>query len=706
VRHSVDYTDFSMRPVHPTQVDNPVTRTVNMVRGGDGSWRRRAGFAARTGPGSRVLNHVACELSGRSMLIVKCADGTVRYWDGSTWATLNAFVDATDRPVGLSTWSTTERGSIEIHAGEAYVCDSRNIAAYDGNASNQLRRPGVKSLAGLLYYKDGSKPSFNLAKIGGVGDATLDDLLVNWKLSESSPLAVDGTIPGITPQDGEKVLNVGFAFSIYDPKRHIYGRRSEVCAVPYIFGPANPGSNDIFLTDERTQYSKTIVLPGASHVPAGHRVAVWFTLGTEVVTNRVAVAFTGFVWFNNQNAPAMSPRMTSVLFLETIADAGSTVVARKDSAALFRSGQYVDAYGRPAPARLLVILPNGTALYFYPRSDPDDANSTIANYAEWSVEHPEQVGRLTENNRDSRSPIANLKAELLYAIADADRSMILTRQTVYQVGFDGRGAVLQDATNGRGIAAVDSICVSSAGVFWIADEGLVALRGGSMALLDKKLGFGDWLDGLDDAKRAECAIGACERTSHLIASMHDWQALGPTTRRCLVFDWEHGVSHEFRLDDSVFPYRFAYFRAAQGSRLVSFTGNGATMHVYPEGTTDGGQPYQSFVEMWLTERASEPKMMQEVTLHLGPSDGAMTVTCDAYEHPEVSAPYVGARSETASVAAGGARRLVLPQFVGMRGRLFRITVRSAGGLGDATTWSISRATVDYLTDDSSDARST
>lgn len=701
-RRTVTWSDFSMRPVHPTQVDNPVTRTVNMVSAGNGVWRRRAGFALKSGPGAKVLNHVACEIGGTPMLVCKCDDGSARYWNGASWTTLNDFVDATDKPVGLAAWSTTERGSIEIHAGEVYICDSKNIAAYDGATAQKIRRPGVKSLAGYLYYQDGAKPTFNLAKVQGTGNATLADLFTNWKLNLKSPLAADGTVPGITPLDGEKILNVGFCFSVYDPRRHIYGKRSEVCALPYLFGPANPNSTDILLSDERTQYSKTIKLPGSTFIPSGHRVAVWFTIGTEIITNRASTIYSGWFYFLGQNAPAMSPRMTSVLFLETIADADATVVARKDSAALFRSGQYVDAYGRPAPAKLLVILANGTALYFYPRTDADNAASTIGNYAEWSVDHPEQVGRLTENNRDSKGPIANLKAELLYSLADGDRSLIMTRQTIYQVGFDGRGAVLQDATNGRGLASIDSVSVSSAGIFWICDEGVAALRGGSIALLDKRLGFGDWFDRLSDAQRAAAAIGACERTSHLVAYAADADGVGPGTHRGMVFDWERGVQSEFRLATTQ-PYRFAYYRGGT-SRMLAFVST-LSMYAYPEGNTDGGAFFESFVELWLTEDALAPKTMQEVVLHLGPSDGALTVTCDAYEHPEVAHPFAATRTETYTVAAGGARRLLVPKFVGMRGRMFRITVKSSGAGAAATDWSITKAIANYRTDDDADARS-
>lgn len=702
MKHAVDWTDFSMRPVHPLQVDNPVTRTVNMVRTSSGAWKRRAGFASKASPGASVLNHVCCELGGVSMLVAKCADGRVRYWNGVSWNTLGAFVDANDKPVGLDLWSTSERGSLEIHAGELYACDSKNIAVYDGNASNQLRRPGVKSLGGFLYYQDGAKPTFNLAKVGGAA-ATKFDLFDDFKAIEDSPLASDGTDPGLVLLEGEKVLNTGFAFSIYDPKRQIYGKRSEVCALPFVFGPPNPNSEDALLTDERMQYAKQIRTPGSpTFVPPGMRVAVWFTIGTEIITNKLKTLFSGFFFFFNQNAPAMSPRMTSVLFLEMIADAGQTVICRKDQATLFNSERYVDAYARPSPAKLLVILPNGTAIYVFPRTDPDNASSTIGNYAEWSVDHPEQVGRLTENNRDTNGPIANLKADPLYSISDADRSMILTRQTMYQVGFDGRAATFADATNGRGIAAIDSICVSGAGVFWMADEGLVALRGGAIALLDKKLGFGDWFDGLNDAQRSAVAIGACERTSHLIASMHDFENLGPTTRRCMVFDWEYGSQCEFRIADAVNPYRFGYFRGASNSRLLAFS-TGA-MHAYPEGDTDAGTFYDSFIEMWLTEDAANPKTMQEVVLSLGASNGTLSVTCDAYEHPEVATPYVANRTETAVIPVGGARRLIVPNFVGMRGRLFRVTVKSSGA-GAATSWSISRAQVNYRTDDDGDARS-
>lgn len=695
---SIAWTDFSMRPVHPTQGRNPVVRTVNMSRSGDGSWRRRSGFGSASGPGSTVLNHISCELDGRQMLVAKLANGTVRYWTGSgSWQTLSNFVDSNDRPIGNALWSTTERGSFALHAGELYICDTANIAAYDGNTGNQIRRPGVKSLAGILYYKEGSDPSFNLAKAEGVGNATAIDLQPNGP--SISPLTDSGTNPGITPLAGEKILNCGFAFSVYDPKRGIYGRRSEVCALPYIFGPPNPNSLDIVLTDERAQYSKEITTPGSpTWIPAGHKVAVWFSMGNEIITNRTGTIFSGWFFYFNQWAPAMSPSMTGVLFLEGIHEPGSNISCRKGNDQLARSGMYLDAYSRPVPSRFMVILPNGVALYLWPRTSESDPLSVIGNFSEFSIEHPEQVARLSESNRDSRSPLAAIKGYPVYAVNDGDRSLMFTRQTVHQVGFDGRGAVLQDATNGRGICAEDSLSVSNAGVLWMSDEGVVLMRGGALSILDRKLGFSDWFEALDGTQRRSVVTGVCERTSEIVVGAAN-VAESPSTKRFMVFDYEDGSVSEWKLNLGSEVYRFAYFRTPGDSVLCSFAG--ASMHVYPSGSSDPAGFYESWIEMWLNEDPTLEKGLGELVLDLGVRNGVLTVTVDAYEHPLANAPFSGARSTTATLASGGAERVVMPQFMGMRGRLFRITVKSA--VGGATSWSISKASIAYSADEANDA---
>ncbi len=699
MKQIVAFTDFSMRPVDPTQVDNPVVRTLNMVRSGDGSWRRRDGFASASGPGSTVLNHVSCEIGGRTMLVVKLASGAVRYWLGSgSWITLDQFSDSTDRPLGLASWATNERGAFALHGGELYIIDSKNLAAYDGLASNQLRRPGVKSLAGVLYYKDGTKPSFDLAKAEGSPNATAAML---QPIPSISPLTSKGTNPGLTQLAGEKILNTGFAFSVYDPKRGIYGRRSDVCALPYVFGPPNPSSLDIILTDERAQFSKEITTPGSpTWIPAGHKVAVWFTQGTDIITNRTGTVKSGWFFFFNQWAPAMSPRMSGVLFLEGIFEPGTNISCRKDNASLARSGLYVDAYARPNPSLCMAVLQNGTAIYFFPRTDENNNASPIANFAEYSVDHPEQVSRLSESNRDTRSPLANIKGAPVYVVQDGDRSLMLTKQTVYQIGFDGRSAVLQDATNGRGIASDESISVSSAGVMWYCDDGVVLLRGGQMILLDKRLGFETWFDGLNGAQKRAVVCGACDSTSQVFAGAA--ASDDPSKLRFMVYDTERRAVSEFRFAPSTTqPTRMAYFRSSGESRLVAF--QGASMMLYPSGSTDAGNFYESHVEAWLSQSLAQPKTLQEITLGLGARNGSVVVTVDAFEHPGSTFPLVASATMTFTLAgAEGPGRFPLGAFMGMRGRLFRIVVASTG-TGAATSWSLSRIQVDYETDEEAHA---
>lgn len=704
-RWSVTYNDFSMRPVHPLAAQNPVTRTLNMVRQGDGAWKRRGGFASATAPGSAVLNHLSCELSDRAMLIAKLGDGSVRYWTGSgSWQVLNAFVDANDKPLNNATWSTSQRGSLCLHGGEVYICDSVNIAVYDGAIGNAIRRPGVRSMDGILYYKEGAKPSFNLAFAEGVGNATAIDLQPNGP--GISPLTAEGTIPGITPFNGEKALNCSFAFSIYDPKRHIYGRRSDACALPYVFGPPNPGSTDLVLTDERVQYSKEVLTPGSpTWVPAGHRVAVWFSLGMDIITNRANVIFSGWFFYFDQATPAMSPRMTSVLYLETIADPGVLLSCVKDNAALMRSGMYDDAYSRPVPSLQMAVLANGVAVYFFPRTREDDWTSPIGNYVEFSIRHPEQIARDTENNRDSRSVMPNLRGGIVATVTMGDRTLMLTRQTCYQIGFDGRGATLSDATDGRGVAAEDSITASTAGVLWFSDDGVVLMRGGSLAMLDAKLGFQRWFRELDTAQRKQVAIGVAEHVGQILVGAADLDG-SPASQRFMVYDYENNAVSEFSPNIASNIRRMAMFRKPGESVLACFSATGGAMWTYPVGTTDSGGNFQSSCEMWCNEQTSRQKDLRDVILDVGTRNGQLTVTVDAYEHPSSVEPFSAARSVTAIVDAGGPARIHLPQFNGLRGRMFKVTVAATTAAGQATSWSLNRVQLDGEMDEDGHAGST
>lgn len=232
----------------------------------------------------------------------------------------------------------------------------------------------------------------------------------------------------------------------------------------------------------------------------------------------------------------------------------------------------------------------------------------------------------------------------------------------------------------------------------MSDEGVVLLRGGSLALLDKKLGYSDWFDLLTGVQKREVVIGVCERTSEIVVGAANVEE-APATKRFMAFDYERNSTAEWKLNLPAEVYRFAYFRSPGDSVLVTFAG--ASMYAYPSGVNDAGGFFESYVEFWLTEEMPLEKELREVVLDLGTRNGALTVVVDAYEHPLVDAPFVSSRTTTATVASGAATRLVMPQFMGMRGRLFRVTVKSASG--GATSWSITKAAVDYAVDESNDA---
>ncbi len=715
--------DFSMRPIDPAVGINPVVRILNMVLGADGTVQKRRNFDSVSSPGGQVLNHIVVELNGQSYIVVKTATAI----QASTGGAFTNLTDAAglDPPIGAGTPKETGRGSFSLHGGELYYCDPETLFAWDAadGAFNNIRRPGVVSLNGRVY----NDPLLS----GGFGHGLADDdcyegpPVIDFSCDGSGPNDAPGQNCGDLPIDpcyellkGEKSLNTGFAFSFYDPVRRTYGRRSEVFALPYAFGTTEPPPNNqaILLSPYRFQHAKRLNTPddtgGNADYTKGHddyQVAIWFTRGFRPVSNQTVFASDDQGWWTiGFWAPAMSKRMNQLLFLEGRFPLGTSILATKDDSYLFSSGRYLDVYNRPVPSRFLMILPNGTGIYFFPQVPEEIAKgdteqlqhdaAITGNFAEYSVGHPEQIARNTETQRDTVSQLANLKGDPLASISDGINHLLLTKHAIYRVGFDG-GVILSEVSGGRGVRSPRSIQTSPIGTFWMADEGIVWLRGNSMILLDEELGFSAWFRDLPGNEKEQVVIGVADSVSQILAFTNDFDIAG---QRAMVYDHERNFVSEFKNFGDGVDYA-AHFRSDTEGSLWVFSGGSAAK--YP-GEAVGDYP--SLVEWWLTGSVEERGLVKNlgfVTLDLGLLTGTIRVTVTAHDHPNTGKPFEDASAETRTTtltAGDGIGRHNLSQFLDMRGRLFRFLIEP---IMPGVNWSIDRLEVNYSLDENTDARS-
>jgi hypothetical protein len=719
-----------MRGVAPTTEGNPVVRLLNMVMRNDGVVYKRFAFDATALTGT-VRNHINCQLqeivtgdpgTGDHYLVVKKTDGVYFYQDGEAGAgteiTNNAAWDQSAWAAG--TVAADERGSFAIHNRELYYSDTITIFAWDGRAAAGARAPGVPSLAGVQYPSMPSNVSFF-----GPGDGCIEDYHpfpgATVNVLETDPFIT--LAAGCTP--GEKTLNTGFAFSYYDHKRDIYGRRSEVHALPYIFGPPDPNQSDAYLTDERCQFSKTIRLPS---LPAGYTtsdlsIAVWFTLGQNIIANPDVFAIQGPFFELNNYYPCMSARMSSTLFLEAIVEGTTGQKAfTKDNQTLFQSGRYVDTFARPVPSRHMAILNSGTAIYFFPRQTErtpfgDMPGQDVRQQAEYSVKHPEQIGRDTETHRETRSQLPTLKGVPELVISDGDRQLLLTRLSIYQIGFSGQ-VVLNEIVAGRGLRG-RNVADSAVGTLWMADEGVVWMRGGSMVLLDQKLGFGEWFSRKTDDERSRVVIGAADGVNQILIMGTDVinTASGSDAEyHALVFDHEEDFVSEFKPNSIAEPTYAAHFRGNTGSQLYVW-GWGR----YPSADGNRDKTNNSEIICWLNDEVDRPKNLGIVVIDFpdcgavndtdAPASTDVDVTIQSFEHARQLRETSGAnefitesRTETVTVTGNG--RYMLASFSGMRGRIFRIRMfPSDGASAETAVWGVEKLRVNYEFDEDSDARS-
>lgn len=677
---------FSMRPISPTVGLNPVTRTLNMVLGADGSLDKRRDFGAN--PGTAPQNHIVAELGGIVYLIVK--DAAQIKW--STGGAFTAIVMAvTDPPINAGVAAVAERGSFVQHADEIYYCDTNTIFAWDG--ANLGRRPGIVGLQGKTYNGAGSE----LLPGGPFG---LSDAAYN-AVPSPNPKASAGMDPGIIGPEqvsisqlgllkaGEKTLNTAFAFSYYDIKRRIYGRRSESFAFPYIYGPPDPDGSNQILTDQRSQFAKQVKTPTAPSSHPEYLIAIWFSLGQNVLTNEQSTVLSFPFLFFHEHAPSMSKRMTGTLFLEKIVAAGITgVLCVKDNATLVQSGRYIDIYERPVPARFMAVLSNGTAIYFFPwTATPENGGSaaSIGQHALYSVRHPEQVGLGTENQRDTVSLLPNLKGQPRIVFSDGNTQLLLTTQAAYSIGFDGN-VLLRELTSVPGLRSISSFTSSSIGNLWFADEGVILFSGSRRVLLDEKLGFAQWYQDLNATQRSQVVIGAAD-SMHQILVVSDNLTPGESGKHALCWDYEREFTSEFTGIGA--PTYCVFFRGAVPS-LFLFGGG-----TYPG---IGYTSSEASVTLWINDSINTPKNLGIITLDCGAQTGDVTISVTAHDtgdEADLTAVSTVPKTQTKTVGAG---RWTFEEFLGMRARLFKIKITVHSGNGRNSIQRV-RAEYDFVEGD-------
>lgn len=687
---------FSMQNVHPTTAKNPVTQALNVVLDEDGSVKRRKSFTS--GAGETPQNHIVCELNGQSFLILKTSGGFSVLGGGPI------SMSATDPPIDSGNPSSTESGSFALFGNEVYYCDSKTGWAWDG--VNPARRPGVVGLQGKTYNGDGAPNPLGLGygtdQIPGITDPGGS---INFSDDEHQTIGGDrrwpNSDPGIEIQPpisgnvvgtlarGEKTLNAAFALGYYDPKRRIFGRRSEMFAYPYIFGPQ--GATNAFLTDLQCQYVKVFQ---TCSTPTGHPeylIAIWFSPGQQIASNPTSYNPIPGLPLIADAVPTMSKRMTQLCFLEAIvAPDLAEYRAVKDNATLAISGRYIDAYERPVPAKFMMILNNGTAIYFYPWINPPEAggsSAVLGNHALYSVNHPEQIGLNTQNQRDTISLLPNLKGIPRRVVSDGDTQLLLTSQGLYQVGFNG-GVMLNEVVAGRGLRGTNSLATSAIGTVWYADDGVCWLRGGQVTLLDRKLGFSSWFDEMSPGQKEAVVIGLADTAGQILMFLDR-----PAGKRALCYDYQRQFISEF--SEVGAPNYAVFFRSDVQSKLYVF-GTG----IYPGKSYAGGE---SSLTIWMNEDILSAKTLQDVVLDLGPRGGAVSVYVEVHqagETTEGNEQYSASDTDTILATGNGAGRFVSARFHGMRGRLFKIKITGPSG-----AWSLAALTVHYNTDEDGDARS-
>ena len=244
--------------------------------------------------------------------------------------------------------------------------------------------------------------------------------------------------------------------------------------------------------------------------------------------------------------------------------------------------------------------------------------------------------------------------------------------------------------------------------------GIQANQEPSTSLLDQRLGFGEWFSRLTPQQAKTVAIGPADAETQLIifhpiaagTAAHD----GTPGDRALVFDYEankgQGFVSEFRGTDMEGVTYAAHFRSdSLGGQL--WMDNGYRYPVQGGVGWDSGQPgainVSTEIEWWVSENINRPKTVGFIEIELGPRSGTgdITIRIEAHDHPTAGTEYASTGVPLTYTLSGNSTtgdKLRIPDFIGMRGRLFRILISGASG----KQWEIQKIKFEYEFDKAED----
>lgn len=688
-----------MRPVNPlVAARNPVTLIENMTRVPDGSLARRSGFAAggTLASGEPPRNDITTYLSGLGLTAFVLKSGTGWYY---RTAIGSGYLNVTTSLLTNPNADPTVRGSFNPFSGELYYCDRETVWRWDG------------ALTGAV---DVGMPEFQLSAFDEFSYCALLDpneepkWYRNGCTFDADTCEIVGS--GCNLTQGGKMGTFAASFSWYDPARNIYGPRSrpETIAIA------------AFIDGEPVKlfgYKYLIPTPDNGDESEKYEIAVWCSqsIGVSIVAGRVICGPPdGDGNTNCDTTIKLSHQfgdyLSDVHFLEGFAQSvGDQFQFLKDNASLAASGRALDTFEAPRPSQFMAVLKDGTALYFNPSYiDSPGVNRYVIEY---SVGHPEQVGRdrdydLFPQRRSANGPTityaSGVRGKPIAFVDVGSADVVLTDQEVYNLGFGNGQAQFLPIGQGRGVRSEASITVTPLGVFYLSDVGHVLVGGDGASLIDRRLGYASYTDELKPAVKARCPGGSVNNFAFLW--MPDFDPLeierGNASRpnvsdpyyAALVYD--HAERHlvKFTFGDTSFNARYATGATLQdGSALFLFDAVGVS-YTWPSDTTkDGSSAFPSRVRMYLNDEIDRSKTIESVIVTFGKVTGKQSsgsrsgprVTIDAYEHDGLSNekyqtrtmdPEVDAFNYSSDVSN---RRVVYPQFSGMQGRLFRITVETA-----------------------------
>jgi hypothetical protein len=569
-------------------------------------------------------------------------------------------------------------------------------------------------------------------------------------------------VPDVSEDNrGEKILNFAFKIGYYDQIRGTFGRAAEPRAAIF-FGPNR---------DEYSLYQYQLMIDASDldvgTVPDYYSLAIWSTIGQEILT--VKTPHPNLPFLLHAERHAMSPHFNDTMYLETIVeregsggvvvdppvvnqescpqcgddeDTGNYICLFKDQTALVDSGQYMQQYDRPVPSKGMVVLPGGTALYLFPRRvkkisaggshDSGWAGATCEDLdvsthrpgVEFSIGHPEQIGRNTNKQNETFASLPALRGTPMHAVNDGGATILLTRQTMYQMGFQGGQPTIQEL-GGPGCINHKSVHHNSNGLMFVADEGPIWMKGGRAVEILRELKFDGWIDPLTDDEKKKVRIGMIEDGKKILMSfpvtgtsnepryrvlMHDvtnsftseWW-IGddqPTTTADMLIDpgskdeITFMVSHK---GDSGYKYMIFLDRSSDFTLKYDQTVLAETTKSDPENkevTVPASYDVPSLVEMWVNQLPHLDKQAGVLTVDFGHRRGVVTVRVSSFESPQdrtgsktgtVESPL---EERTATIKILDPNLVVLPTFMGMRGKYFRVRIETVSDM------SIKRATLD------------